>query len=204
MKKIIALAYAIVCGCLYQSSLFGWATPEQNGNHISKPKVNFSGSIKTHQGNKWDTIENITIDGKYTQIQMRILPEERPGKTVNPQTNKDEIILKDDPNGHPGYTIAKIDLANIKSIQSVPNLTYVYKTQNGNNVHVTTYVEIIITPKSGSIETFRCLALETMNVKWDIKGDTDPGDMVTPIGAVALLEITDMKTNEPIQSAKAQ
>jgi hypothetical protein len=186
------------------SYIFGWATPAQNIGDVSKPKINFSGTIKTHQGNSFDAIENITIDGKCNQIHMRIVPEILPSKTVNEQTSKNEIILKEDPNGHPGYTAIRIDLAEIKSIQSVPNLTYVYKTQTGNTTHMTTFFELIVTPKDSSLKPYHCLVLETVKVKWDEKSSAGPVNMETPIGAVALLEINNMQTNEQVQSLKVQ
>ena len=198
MIKLFLSSY-ILCTCLTGSYIFGWATPEQNVGHVARPKVNFSGSIKTHQGNQWDHIENITIDGKYMQIQMRIAPETLPSKTVNEQTGKNEIILKEDPNGHPGYTAIRIDLAEIKSIQSVPNLTYIYKAQAGNTTHVTTYFELIVIPKDSSLKPYHCLVLETVRIKWDEKSSAGPVNMETPIGAVDLLTITNMQTDEPVQ-----
>jgi hypothetical protein len=198
MMKLFLSSY-ILCTCLTGSYIFGWATPEQNVGHVARPRVNFSGSIKVHQGNKWDHIENITIDGKYTQIQMRVVPETLPAKIVNEQTGKDEIILKEDPNGRRGYTAIKIDLAEIKSIQSVPNLTYVYKNQVGNTSHVTTFFELIVTPKDSSLKPYHCLVLETVRVKWDEKSSAGPVNMETPIGAIALLEIAAMQADEPAQ-----
>lgn len=203
MKKIFLLIYAFG-SFLVHSPVFGWATSEQNMDHSIRPKVNFSGSLKVHQGNQWDHIENITIDGKYTQIQMRVVPKTLPAKTINEQTGKNEIILKDDPNGRLGCTIAKIDLAEIKSIQSVPNLTYVYKTQMGNTSHVTTYFEIIVTSKDSTIPPSYCLVLETVKIKWNLKSSVGPEEMETPIGAVALLEISSMQVPEPTQPLKAQ
>ncbi|HTM05609.1 MAG TPA: hypothetical protein VL201_00035, partial [Patescibacteria group bacterium] len=149
-------------------------------------------------------IENITIDGKYTQIQMRVAPETLPAKIVNEQTGRNEIILKEDPNGRPGYTAIKIDLAEIKSIQSVPNLVYVYKSQTGNTTHMSSYFELIITPKDSLLRPYHCLVLETVKVKWDEKSSAGPVNMEAPVGAIALLEITDMHVDEQAQPLKVQ
>lgn len=195
MNKLFFLMY-IVGSFFCNQKICSWATPEQNINN-TKLKVNFSGSIKVHQGNRWDNVENITIDGKFTQIQMRVLPETLPSQTVNEQTGKREIVLKEDPTGRSGYTILKLDLAEIKSIESIPNLTYVYKTQTGSVVHSATYIELIVTPKDSTLSKYHCLVLDTVKVKWDEKSSSGPVNMETPIGAVALLEISAMLTSEP-------
>lgn len=193
MKKILVLVYVVV-GCFFEHQLCGWATPEQNADHVAKPKVNLLGSMKTHQGNRWEHIENITIDGKYMQIQMLVAPATVPLRKINELTGKDEIILKDDPYGRPGYTTIKIDLAEIKTIESVPNLLYIYK---GTALHVTNYFELIVTPKDSSIKPYHCLVLETVKVKWDEKSTAGQANtMETPIGSVALLEIKDVQPQE--------
>lgn len=195
MSKTLFMLYAI-SNLLFPGYVLGWATPEQNVNNNAKSKVNFIGAIKVHQGNKWDRIENITIDGKCTQIQMRVLPESLPPVTSNQQTGKNEVVLHDDPNGRAGYTMLKIDLAEIKSLASVPNLTYIYKTQTGNVTHTSTYVELIITPKDSGLKSYHCLVLDTVKVKWDEKSSAGPVNMETPIGAIALLEINSMEIAE--------
>lgn len=201
MSKALFILYAI-SNLLLFGSIFGWATPEQNVNNNAKSKVNFIGAIKVHQGNKWERIENITIDGKCSQIQMRVLPESLPPITSNQQTGKNEIILKDDPNGRAGYTMLKIDLAEIKSLESVPNLTYIYKTPTGNVTHTSTYVELIITPKDSELRPYRCLVPDTVKVKWDEKSSAGPVNMETPIGAIALLEINVMEMPAPAPLVK--
>ncbi|RTL06850.1 hypothetical protein EKK58_04010 [Candidatus Dependentiae bacterium] len=201
MSKTLFVLCAL-SNLLLPGYIMGWATPEQNVNNNAKSKVNFGGSIKVHQGNKWDNIENITVDGKSSQIQMRVLPESLPPITLNQQTGKNEVILKDDPNGRAGYTILKIDLTEIKSLASVPNLTYIYKAQSGNVTHTVTYVELIITPKDSGLKSYHCLALDTVKVKWDEKSSAGPVNMETPIGAIALLEINTMQIPELPSSIK--
>lgn len=195
MSKIFFMLYAMG-NLLLPGHAFGWATPEQNINNNGKLKMNIGGSIKVHQGNQWDNIENITIDGHYSQIQMRVLPESLPSVVLNQQTGKNEIILKDDPAGRSGYTILKIDLAEIKSIQAVASLVYLYKSQVGNVSHTSTYVELIITPKDGAIKPYHCLVPDTVKLKWGQESTAGQLNMEVSLGSVELLEITSMSKME--------
>ena len=103
------------------SVVYSWGSPEGTIGHTMIPKVNIYGSIESHQGNTWTDAENITIDGKYKQIQMFFKPEILPKKVLNPETHKEEINLTDDPNQ---YAQVKIDLEEVSSIEAVAHLVY--------------------------------------------------------------------------------
>ncbi|QQR53574.1 hypothetical protein IPH25_01770 [bacterium] len=195
MKKIV-IKIAILGSLLQTSFAYGWATPEGNVGNTTVPKINFYGSISTHQGNRWQQAENITIDGRYKQIQMYFKPELLPEKVLNTQTNKESITLKDDPNQ---YAQTKIDLEEVESIEAVPNLIYLYSGSQTNKNYPTQYTELIVTMKDKNLKQYHCLLTESTKLMWDEKSSSGLVNSNIQIGSIKKLTIAGSKTQEIVE-----
>ncbi len=179
MKKIVLLVISIISIV----TLINWRAPEPTVEGDLKNKVNFSGILITHQGEKYN-IDNISVAGKYKQITMYDKPSKYPKAVYKAESKRREIQL--DINPITDLAATKIDLSEIKELQvPEPNTTWTYQKKKKHRI--LKFTEVIIISNS---DTKRHYLLERKTkIYCDEIDEAGPLEKIIPLPAIDRLII---------------
>ncbi len=179
MKKISIYIITIVGA----ATLINWrgAEPTIDGN--LKHKVNFSGTLTTHQGATYD-VDNISFDRKYKQITMYDKPSEHPKPIFNKESKSQEIQLNVNP--FKDYIATKIDLSETGKIQ-VPSPGTIWVYQKKKKHRKLKFTEVIVISKSNTKHHY--LLERKTKVYCDEIDAAGPVEKIVPLPAIKSLKI---------------
>lgn len=139
MKKTVPVIARLLLHSILLVSLASWSNGEPTVEGASnKQRINFYGTLLTHQGKITTKIDNISIGGKYKQIPMFEKPSlKKPASTHS----KQEIPLEADPKTE--LVTTKIDLSEVSQILvPQPHTLWFYKKEKG--YRRSEYLEVVV------------------------------------------------------------
>jgi hypothetical protein len=176
VHRVVFLSCILFAGTYYAQ----WSST--TAKDLKQP-VNFSGTLITHQGQEF-TVDNISINGKYTKISMALKPENLSRTELNSDTKQMEIKLDADPNTD--FLKRDIDLDEISKIEVLnPTVFYVY--QKKKNSQRLESIEVDITTKSNT--KYSCLMDRRTLVYCDGIDSAGPQETTVPLPALKTLTI---------------
>ena len=164
-------------------TLINWRGPEPTVDGNLKHKVNFSGTLTTHQGAKYN-VDNISFDRKYKQITMYDKPSEDPKAVFNKESKRQEIQLLVNPSTD--YIATKIDLSETSEIQ-VPSPDTIWIYQKKKKHRKLKYIEVIVISKSNTKHHY--LLERKTKVYCDEIDTAGPVEKIVPLPAIKSLKI---------------
>ena len=148
-----------------------------------KQPVNFAGKLTTHQGQEF-AVDNISIHGKYKEIDMIDKPVNHAEAVLNSEEKRQEIKLTENPNDK--FTKTGIDLDKTKEITvPYPNVVWVYQKKEGQQK--LEFLEVDVISKSNT-KTSYLLEIRTP-IYCDAVDPAGPQEKSVPLSAVKTLTI---------------
>lgn len=163
-----------------------FSSPEANTTVNVKQKVNFSGTLLTHQGTKFN-VDNISINNKIRKITVVDKPDKKKlaQPIKNEKTHKQEIVLTEDPLKE--YVEIGLDLSETKEIHAIADPLYTYKQDSKHHSIEFIEIEVISNDKKKTKHSY--LIDNNAHIFCDQINDAGPIEMKTPIAAVDKLSI---------------
>lgn len=163
-----------------ETNFFGTLTTYHVHAHVNGDK-----SVQHHQNHKEKlAVENISIENRVNQIPMYDMPDQEnlPDITPKPYSNKEHVILDENPQD---YTVTKIDLDETSSIHAVPSPVYIHTPERGQPAK---YIEVhVVSNKSNTKHSY--LINKKTRIHCDEKNAAGPIEKQIPIYAVDMLTI---------------
>lgn len=151
-KKLYSLLFASVqlCSTLFYTNILKSTSGARNMEGDQKQQVNFYGTLITHQGQQ-ETVDNISIGGKYKDVIMYDAPIKKNKEIINPKTKQAEIKLDDNPSE--AFVKSKINLCTVKEI-SVPKPNTVWYYQKEEKSQRIEFTELHVVSQEGPAKSY--------------------------------------------------
>ena len=144
------LTSAQLCSALFYTGIINSTSGWHNTDGDQKQQVNFYGTLMTHQGQQ-ETVDNISVGGKYKEISMYLCPTKKIEETLNTKTKQAEVKLDENPVD--AFVKQSINLCSVSEI-SVPKPNTVWFYQKEDKTQRSEFTQLQVLFRDGSSESY--------------------------------------------------